>query len=187
MEYIKADNELCMLALLQMIISDVKGELVIDQNELAEIFGVTIYKNSNTNIKNVSYTDNLMDIGVHIDENKLLDLFIKYDIPLNVKYYSRNPFDDYGLEDITESQINVNKYVVFTYSYGSLYDKPEWIKIGHVGLLENFIDTRTIRMYDPGPDDSGIKEIDLFKMYEAIEKRNGGVYIFSAIDGCGEQ
>lgn len=68
--------------------------------------------------------------------------------------------------------------MIFTYSYGKLFGKPDLDDVGHVALLEKAVDDRTVEVYDPGPRDSGFKTIDLMRMYEAIEYKDGGTYLF---------
>lgn len=178
MKYIKADNGLCLSALLEMIISGVRPELSLTQKKIAEYFGLTLYPGQTTTIKNVRFSYDDKDIGISVDKKDLTELFSEFGIPLTVKYYHCNPYENYGLESVESNQLNKSKYVVFTFSYGQLYDIPDLLNVGHAALLEQYLDTRIIKIYDPGPRDYGHKFVSLAKMYKAIEQRDGGVYVF---------
>lgn len=64
-----AENYLCFLALLEMVIENEQG-VMITQYDMAEEFGVTIPVGYELNVNNICYSnnDNEYEYGVHLNE-----------------------------------------------------------------------------------------------------------------------
>ena len=180
MKYIIAKQSNCFLALLEMIINDVIDYPFITQDMLANFFGITILKGHDheyRDIINISYTLNYKNIGVHINKQKLNDFFINVGIPLRTNYVPATPYGEYSVD-----QKNIfspsKEYLIYTFSYGSLYHIPQFNDIGHVALLKEINDNGTITVYDPGPKEVGFKTFNRSDMYDAMWDRRGGIYLF---------
>ncbi len=178
MKEIIAENYLCFLALIEMILEDLIGETYINQFYLAEYFGITVPHGCKTKIKNICYSDIDRELGVHLDENKLNFFFEETGIPLRASYIYVNPFVENDIDNYQCNNLRENSYVVYTYSYGGLYGIPDLYEIGHVALLDDVIGENCIRIYDPGPKHYGYKEINRHVLYEAIRIIKGGIYVF---------
>ena len=50
--------------------------------------------------------------------------------------------------------------------------------LGHAVLFLRILDNDQVEIFDPGPDNMGLKSIPLFILYDAIRMRNGGIYLF---------
>lgn len=175
MKYIVAENYLCFLALLEMIIQDFSKSRC-SQIELAEIFGITVPCEYKGLVKNITYTSEENNYGVHLTQDKLQAFLVSHNIPLNVRYISSCYLSEMDI-DYTISKLQKEyKYIIFTYSYGALYKKSEYMDLGHVGFLES-IKNDTVLMYDPGPSEPGIKEINVDDLFYAMKKK-GGIYVF---------
>lgn len=161
-----------------MILVDVLNTDLFNQYSLAEIFGITLPVDAVLPVRNVTYSDCPRDYGVHINERKLNDFFINTGIPINVSYYKASPYEDNPIDAFGNDELRKNKYIIYTYSYGSLYHEPQNREVGHVALLDKVIAERTIIIYDPGPRNAGIKSVDRIDMYEAMCERNAGIYVF---------
>jgi len=181
MKEVIAENYLCFLALVEMIIRDVIGANFIDQFYLAEHFGVVVPKDYKIGIQNVQYSDTDRQLGVHLDENKLNVLFQNIGIPLHTNYIYVNPFEENKIDDYRYSGLRDNKYIVYTYSYGCLYGIQKSYDIGHVALLDKVISHNHLRIYDPGPQNYGYKEVNRHELYEAMRIIKGGIYVFEVI------
>lgn len=184
MRYIIAKQSTCFLALLEMIISDVLDYTFFTQDMLADYFGINILRGQESdysNITNIKLTSDYREIGVHLDEKQLDDLFINTGIPLRTYYF---PANQYGIDPVNkQKQTNDNKqYLIYTYSYGSLYHLPQYYRLGHVALLETVNANGTITVYDPGPKDAGVKTFKKSDMYDAMWDRRGGIYLFCRYD-----
>lgn len=180
-KYIKAENYFCFLALLEMILVDAFDLELFDQYRLAEVFGITIPKNELCMIKNITYSDSVYEYGVHIHENKLNAFFQETGLPMHVEYFIANPYEANPIDAYENNKLREGKYIVYTYSYGSLYHEPQNKEVGHVAILEEVISERTLKIYDPGPRNYGVKKVDRIGMYEAMLERNAGLYVFEKL------
>lgn len=174
MEHVIADNYLCFLSLLEMIIWD-STSLRLTQHSLVEEFGIIVPYGYTTSYKNVKFSSVENDYGVHISEEELQRFFNKRRINLRIKYIDSTRINELDLDVRFERYLEEKKYVILAYSYGTLYNKPDHINLGHVALLEKVIGEDIIQIYDPGPDKAGIKNISILKMYDAM-RRKGGIY-----------
>ena len=179
LKYVKAENYLCFMALLEMVLIDVLETDVFDQYNLAELFGITLPINTPSHIKNVTYSDKPREYGCHIDEYKLNLFFRNTGIPLQTTYFRVNPYEDIYIDEYGNDEVRQGKYIIYTYSYGSLYKENQSIEFGHVSLLEDVISERKLRIYDPGPRNVGVKIVDRIAMYEAMRCINAGIYVIN--------
>lgn len=175
MKYVVAENYLCFMALLEMIIEDSIG-IRISQRDLAEEFSVTVPVDYVTDIKNVKYSSVENDYGVQVTEKKLQSFFNKNKLELSVKYIDGIHINELELDERFAKYLKEEKYVIFAHSYGSLYNKENCNNLGHVALLENIIRDGVVQIYDPGPDEAGIKQVNILKIYDAMRIK-GGIYI----------
>ena len=179
-KHIVANNYLCFMALLEMIVSETKPHTHFTQNDFAELFGITVPIGANTPIKNVQYSTNIEDFGTNICVKEFNDFFKKNMIPLQLSFISSCYFNEMTFADTIKK--NGEAYMVFDFCYGLLYNESQNNDVGHVVLLEK-IDTKTdtIQIYDPGPRDYGSKIVKLDDMVYAM-KRRGGIYLFEKVE-----
>lgn len=181
MKYVIAENYLCLLSLLEMIIEDATG-LKITQRDLAEEFGITVPQDYKTELRNIKFSSVENDYGVEISEDKLQEFLDKKGIGLKARFIDGICINELDFDERLARYLEEKKYVILAYSYGELYNKCNHAILGHVALLQKVIGEGSIRIYDPGPDEAGIKEISIFKMYDAI-RRKGGLYIIDSVYG----
>lgn len=174
MDYIVADNYLCFLALLEMIFR-AEG-IIISQYDLAEKYGVTVPIGYVTNITNVKYSAVQDDLGVIITPKSLQQILNDLNSNMQVFFLSALHTNEFELESILRQQFAKGKYIIFAFSYGVLYSKESYYDLGHVSLLHEIINDDLLQIYDPGPDNPGIKNVRISDMYDAMRKK-GGIYI----------
>lgn len=177
MNTVVADNYLCFMALLEMIVSDSYSAHHYSQTDFAELFGITIPFDTHTTIRNVQYSKSITDCGTNICIGEINDFFLDKLIPLHLSFIPSSYFDETTVGDIIDEK-KKNSYIVFAFSYGFLYDEPQNKDVGHVVLFEN-IDSKadTLGIYDPGPRNHGSKTVKVDDMVYAM-KRRGGIYLF---------
>ena len=157
-----------------MILQDI-GIGGYDQYRLADGMGVVVPKGyAISQVKSLTESVEVAQFGTHVSMDNLNAYFKNEKIPVKAKYISANPYDEYYDEN--------EKYVIYMLSYGHLFHKPELEEVGHAVMKIAFISNRIIRIYDPGPTGSGVKDVDLFDLYSSIYKRSGGVYIFEKVE-----
>ena len=93
-----------------------------------------------------------------------------------VKYIEGIHINEMEIDERFERYLDEGKYIVFAYSYGTLYNKHG--SLGHVALVKQVVRDGIIQIYDPGPDGAGEKEVSVSKMYDAMRVK-GGIYIFN--------
>lgn len=179
MKYIVAENYLCFLSLLEMIIKDATA-FNINQYDIAEELGIVVPYNYNIKISNIKYSNIDNDYGVNLSEEILQRFFTKKGIGLRTKYVDGLRINELEFDSELDKYIKEGKYVIFAFSYGFLYNLNNSITLGHAVLLEKVLDDNTIEIYDPGPDGSGHKKISILKMCYAMRIK-GGIYIIDII------
>lgn len=175
MDYVVADNYLCFLALLEMILKE-KG-INISQYDLAEKVGVTVPEGYHTIIKNIRYSTTQNDYGVAITPYALQEVFNELKINIQVSYLDALHINEMALDSILYQRLSEDQYIIFAFSYGVLYNKETYYDLGHVSLLQEFISNDRIRIYDPGPNAPGIKDVRLSDMYDAMRRKGGIIFL----------
>ena len=177
MQAVKGENYLCFYALMEMILRNA-GYNDWNQYNLANQFGVVLPSGYEIEgIYNTSVGDSERLYGAHINCNDINKFFVDNKIHMNVSYVLANPYGEYSCEKKT----SLDEYYIYTFSYGTLYKQPEYNKVGHAALVLKIYDEDRVKIYDPGPDDCGEKDIDLYYLHESMYDARGGIYIFKSI------
>lgn len=177
MKYVIAENYLCFYALLEMIIEDMTGQK-IEQNILAEQFGIKVPQHHQTNIMNVSRASEDYELGAVIDAEKINAYFVYKNLCIKMEYKGAEKIPEYNVEQQLKRMFKTNGALIAGVSYGVLYNIPEYRELGHCILIED-IAGEYADIYDPGPKDSGKKRIKIEHLYEAMRIRSGAFFIFN--------
>lgn len=176
MDVIISENYLCFATLIEMVLRD-SGINDISRFYVAEQLGITLptgYSKLNIAAK---YSDDIFEQGIKIEDNRLNTFFKENNICLHAEYYHATPFT--MLEE--EFKHIHFDYVIFLFSYGELMHKFNLKDVGHVALYMNNIENGKIDLYDPGPDNPGIKTVNCYELEEAMYQRRGGYLTVSRI------
>ena len=177
MQEVVGKNYLCVYAMIEMILKDI-GEETWDQIRLANKFGVTLPVDYDIKeVENTIHCANEHECGAHIDAEKLNSFFEMEGIPLRATYLEANPFNCYDVAEEDDS----HKYIVYLYSYGSLNDDQSKINVGHASIKVGNIKNGKLSIFDPGPLNAGVKEVNLSRLYDAINDYSGGILILERI------
>lgn len=171
-----AEQYLCFPALIEMVIKNLTGRN-IGQYEIAEWLGITVPYHYSGKVKNVTKSIDCYEYGVHIDVNRIKDYFEEKQISLKVDYIEISKIKEDFFQERIQEYIQQNKTLICSYSYGYLYGREELIQVGHVSQILSTSEM-DIDIYDPGPDGVGKKKVNEFLLYDAIQYKNGGIYIF---------
>lgn len=169
MDLIISENYLCFATLIEIILRDF-GNKDISRFFVAEQLGITLPVGySKLNIA-AEYSDDSFQQGIKVEADRLNSFFKENNIALYAKYYHATPFTmlEEGLRRFPYD------YVIFLFSYGELMHKSELREVGHAALYMNNMDNGKIDIYDPGPNDSGIKTVNCYELEEAMYQRRGG-------------
>lgn len=178
MKYVCGENYLCFYSLMEVILDDI-GYDEWSQYSLADRFGVVLpYDYNIKGVNNVKRSDDERMYGAHIDCEMMNEFMEKVGIPLRVTYIASNPYLEYEVD----KEYLKNKYCIYTYSYGTLYNEPDKWNVGHASLFLKYIDENQVVIYDPGPREAGEKKVNLYALYEAMYDVRGGFYIFEKME-----
>ena len=180
-KYVIAQNYMCFLALLEMIIYELYDSTVVSQFDMAEQFGLTIPPDADISIKNYKISKVQRDFGLHVNEMMLNDMFSKMGLQISAVYFKENPFEYNGIDEYTALSLRKNKYIIYTIGYGYLFKDNEKLDLGHAVLFESAISDSLIKIYDPGPLNPGFKIVNRVDLHEAMLKRSGGIYVISRV------
>lgn len=173
MKYVVGEDYLCMYAVIEIILKDI-GINKYDQYKLANYFGVTLPENYNIKgVENIKIGKSSLEFGSHINNKQLNRFFDEENISLTSNYLSSNPYGEYP----NATYIKKQRYIIFQYSYGSLYNESQNYSVGHSSLLIDNVKQGMIKIYDPGPRDFGEKSISEARMLDAIYDNRGGIFI----------
>lgn len=178
-KYIIAQNYMCFLALVEMILYDIYGYSILTQYDMAEAFGITVPLSAIVPISNIKRSTVIKDYGIHIDESTLNNFFRQVGLDVYVSYYKENPYEYNSIDEYSNKKYRNNKYLIYTFSYGYLYRDFSKYDIGHAVLYEEILSQEKLKIYDPGPDNHGIKTVNRSDLHEAMIYRSGGIYCFS--------
>lgn len=169
MKYIKSENYLCFATLLEMILNDI-GIQRYTRFDIAEELGITLPLSAKGLVNKANYSNDEFEWGIRIDPKKLNTFFQKKGIILQAEYIQATPYT------MIEEEIRRWKqcYVIFLFSYGELIGNLELQEVGHAALFIDMPNPQKVRIYDPGPKDSGEKNVNCYRLEEAMYQRRAG-------------
>lgn len=168
-----AENYLCFAALLEMILKNqISKDIDINQYTIANNLGVTVPRGYKKIVNNQTFSDNEYEYGIKINEEKLKDLLLPYQIS-EIKNISINLLDDISFFDTVKQYLDEKYWIICGFSYGMLYGDASLNDCGHVNLILDIVGDSKILLYDPGPKNPGNKLVDEDKLYVAMRKHVG--------------
>ena len=176
MEIIISQPFLCVAAILEAILR-CNGIKSLDQEEIAEFFGVHVPLQYDGTIRNVTRTENVNLYGIRVEDNGINNFFDHYNLPFNESFLSVFTFNDWQIEDIVKAHLANNSHVVCGFDYGELYGTVDK-KLGHVSLITAASGT-TITLLDPGPIGHGTKHVNNENLFSAIKAKRDGLWIIA--------
>ena len=169
-------NFLCVPSVLQTIL--LYHNISFNENEIKNYFTINIPENYE-NLKGIE-TNNPDDYGIKLLNSTLNDFFKYFNFPLHEEYMSIFVYEDWSFNDAIEDLLNTNNHIVCGFSYGSLYNEPNNISIGHVSIITKKNGAK-IQLLDPGPKYPGLKYVDSYDLYVAIKTKKDGLWLISEV------
>ena len=169
-----AENYFCFAAVLEMILSLYCDN--IDQQKIAEYFGVAIPSDHNVRISNYVQTDNSTDWGMSIKGYGLNEFFRKLKLSCEEEYIPISTINELVFHDFIQEHILLNRHIVCGYNYNMLHQGDSKKQIGHVSIILA-VDSNHVDIYDPGPKNHGAKTVKIDELYRAIRNYQSGLWI----------
>ncbi|GHU35787.1 hypothetical protein FACS1894172_18020 [Spirochaetia bacterium] len=173
-----ADNFLCVPAVLKTILA--YYNINIRDIDITRSFDIFIPESCD-NIAGIK-SNNPNDYGAKLYNNTINKFFKVFNIPLKEEYISIFSYEDWEyFDESVANLLNTESNIICGFSYGTLYDEPENIEIGHVSIITNKNGNK-IQILDPGPRNPGIKYVDSYNLYVSIKRKKDGLWLISQKD-----
>lgn len=178
---IESEPYCCVTSSLESIL--LKHGYNFDQIAIADFFGVTVpteeYVEMCKKFQNVKASNEVFEIGIHLDNNGLNTFFEAHDIKLKETFIKASELSELNFESILDA-ISQDSDVMFFFDYGILYDEIRNIGVGHNGIYIGKKNDKLLYL-DSGPRRLGINEVDIFSMLNAIKHTyaGGGISIIT--------
>lgn len=173
----------CIPASLESILR-YRGIKGITQLDIANEFGLTIDSDSAVTIpieiKNINFSTNKKDIGIHLNNETLNNFFQKHNLPLQERYIYWNEISEENIESIL-SGLQEDEDAILMFDFGVLYGESRNSGIGHVGVFQSLNEDGKITFMNPGPRYLGYNTFNSEDLTYAIRARNGGISILKPI------
>lgn len=169
-----AKNFYCFPALIEVICKHRYG-IDVDQVSIGSALGIVLPSDNFESRENSFSQPVIMEeFGVHVAPDKVQQYFMSIGVNVNVEIkYESQIFDGYLASEIS-NMLKPKTDVICGFSYGELYRKPSLSQFGHVSLVLDVMENGRIKIFDPGPENAGVKEVDELKLYDAMHiGRNG--------------
>ena len=169
-----AKNFYCFPALIEVICKHRYG-IDVDQVSIGSALGIVL-PSDDFKPKKVSFYRPVMmeEGGEHVDPNKIQMYFMSIGINVNVEMKYESQILDGSLATEISNMLKPKTDVICGFSYGDLYRDISLSQFGHVSLVLDVMENGRIKMFDPGPENAGVKEVDELKLYDAMHiGRNG--------------
>lgn len=178
--YLISQPYLCVATLVAIIVNN-ETSLKVRQEDIAEYFGVNVPMDYVGSIINSFKTNDVNKLGIVLSEEGLNPFFKSHNFLLVERYRPISLYTDWMFEDILMKAKKDNCYLICGYDYGMLYNgKPNGV--GHVSIILDIeaAGRSKVSIYDPGPDNPGIKTIDTEDLYYAIHTKKNGLWIIES-------
>lgn len=176
----KSDNYLCVPTILSIII-DAEQDIYISPYNLADSFTINVPHNY-PHLKNLKHREEVSEtnlLGIVVSTESINNCLKENNIPLRESFISIHRIPDFCFEYTILKYIQSGRHIVCGFDYGYLYNKHIQ-ELGHVSIITAIdINNSTIELLDPGPDEMGIKHVSADKLYEAILRKNDGIWLFN--------
>ena len=166
---ILSENYLCVPYTLKMVIDAAIG------NEISVEKIISFFR-----IIRPSDTEDINQYGAIIKNGDINALFNSLSIPLREEYIPINTISEDSFAEIIIEQMSKGNHLIFGYSYGYLYDEEEYLKLGHVSIISE-INSDTIKLLNPGPNNAGSAQFSTDKIYTAIRMKKDGLWVIKPI------
>lgn len=124
--------------------------------------------------------------GTQITNNTLNCFFKNNNIPLRERFIRSNIFiDEFYFEDEICELLKSNFSIICGFNYTTLFGNSE-DTYRHVSIITD-VNKGIITLLDPGPKNSGYKEVSSYKLLQAINMAKDGLWCITSLHNCNEE
>lgn len=166
-----AKPDYCVPAVLQMVL---------------EHYGILMSQDEIANSLNIIKSDEDGDPnkwGAQIGINTFNEFFTEKNIALEEETIkSSHIFDTDDFCDEIEKRISKKESIICGYTYTWLFGEKDDV-FKHVSIIVDInISEEKIVLIDPGPKDPGVKEVDAYRLFQAMKQAKAGLWIIKKKD-----
>lgn len=178
----------CFAASLESVLKR-HGICNVTQYDIANYIGIVVLEDDNKNIpkelNNIRYTNDPVQVGLHIEDKTIPDLFNHFNIPLKETYISWNEISDLNFDSILLAVPEESDALLY-FDFGDLYNEERNQGVGHTGLYVSMDSNYNVKYLSAGPRFIGFGVFSSEDFVRAIKSRKGGISIFSKLSLVGE-
>lgn len=180
---IESEPYCCVTSSLESIL--LKHGYNFDQIAIADFFGVTVpteeYAEMCKKFQNVKASNEVHDIGIHLDQKGLNSFFEANNIKLKETFIKASELSELNFESILDA-VSQDSDIMFFFDYGVLYDENRNIGVGHDGIYICKKNDKLIYL-DSGPRRLGTNEVNILSMLNAMKRAyaGGGLSVITTI------
>jgi hypothetical protein len=172
-----AEPMMCVPAVIRMIMAS-EGCAAPDQLRIARDLGLLVSPSMSERYPGTPTSEKPEAWGVHVYPGALASFFGRNGCPLCESYLPISTMHDWEYHDAIQRALEIGAHVVTGVDVRVLFGKGEPGE-GHVLLVLDAADYRSVSVLDPGPLDSGRKSVPLELLYDACVAKQDGLWLIS--------
>ena len=167
---------LCLPASIESLLR-YKGYKQLSQIEIANSLGVTFPDDYlQDQICNYAFSSTPYTWGVRPDPQAISKMLQDYSINLSCRFYHSSEYEDWSFENSVQQASNAGDGIILCFDY-RLFSLKEASSFGHAALLLGYEGDGfrgRLSVFDPGPEDYGVKQVRAEEMFLSMRSINGG-------------
>lgn len=152
----------------------------ISQYDIANEFGIVALisemEELPAELTNVTYTDDVKQVGMHLTNDSLNDFFVKHNLPFHETYIGWRSISEINIDSMLQA-VNEDYDVIFYFDFGDLYNEERNRGVGHSSVFISLDESYIITHLNPGPRFLGLNKHGSEDIAHAIRSRAGGISI----------
>lgn len=171
----------CVAASLESILKR-HGINNISQYDIANEFGIVALGSERDELPpeltNVTYTDDVRQVGMHLTNDSLNNFFVKHKLPFQETYIGWKSISELNIESMLQA-VSEDYDVIFFFDFGDLFCEDKNRGVGHSSVFISIDENYIVTHLNLGPRFLGQNKHASEEMAHAIRSRAGGISIIS--------
>lgn len=152
----------------------------ISQYDIANEIGIVALNSDRERLPqeltNVTYTNDVKQVGMHLTNNSLNEFFVKHNLPLQETYIGWRSISEINIDSMLQA-VSEDYDVIFYFDFGDLYNEERNRGVGHSSVFISLDAGYMVSHLSPGPRFLGLNKHGSEDVARAIRSRAGGISI----------
>jgi hypothetical protein len=174
--FVIAYKYLCLPASIESLLRH-KGYKQLSQIEIANYLGVTFPNDyQQDKIHNHTYSGSPDLCGVRPDPLNISKMLQDYSVELSCRFHNYSEYEDWSFEYSVQQANSAGDGIILCFNY-RLFSLDRTDSFGHTALLLGYEGDGfrgQLSVFDPGPEDYGVKKVIAEDMFLSMRSINGG-------------